>query len=355
MRRRGGRGWARPRSPAGSARRPAGAVVRSRAGPARTGRNVDPSDDRPSAVTRLKPIAPSSASASPPSGSIAASTPASSRTWVGGASSPSSTITPQYGRIGRQAPDRVDDRGGPRPGRHDHGARAHDAAAGVDGDGGAGARTTRAPPSPSRIRAPRRTASAANARHAAAGATGKPMSRRTPARPSARPGSSRRRSSGPTYVARKSGLPVGDRRGLRPEPRLVPAEGEDPGGLVGEAEVAFRRPGRELGPDLVGEPAVAREGLEVQRAQDRVRRIPDRAGVASRRARGDLVSLEQLDADATPRELGGERRADDAAPDDRDVGRRPPPRHGRRAQATPAPVAISASSPTRRSTSAAVL
>ena len=186
------------------------------------------------------------------------------------------------------------------------------------------ARTTRAL-IPVRIRAPRRTASAANARQAAAGAMGKPMSSRTAPRPSARPGSSRPRSSGPTYAAWKVGVALGDRCGLRPEPRLVPAEGEDPGGLVGEAEVAFRRPGRELGSDLLGEPAVAGEGLQVQHAEDRVRWIPDRAGVASRRARGDLVSLEQLDADAPPGELGGERRADDAAPDDRDVGSRPPP------------------------------
>ena len=34
-------------------------------------------------------------------------------------------------------PGRVDDRGGPRPGRHDHGPRAHDAVAGVHGNGGA--------------------------------------------------------------------------------------------------------------------------------------------------------------------------------------------------------------------------
>ncbi len=113
----------RRRSPAGNGRRRSrrrGSYSRASGS---NGRNVDPSDDRPPAVTRLNPVAPPASPASPASGSMAASMSASSSTCLGGDASSSSTITPQNGRIGRHAPVGSTIAGRPRARGDDHGPR----------------------------------------------------------------------------------------------------------------------------------------------------------------------------------------------------------------------------------------
>ena len=265
---------------------------------------------------------------------------------------------PRTGRIGRQPPDGSTISGVHGPGRHDHGARPHDVAAECP-------RATAAPAARTTVRAPRPRGSGRRGVTRERGerpARGGRCDGEADVEANAAPGPRRGRArAGAGRPARRT------RRGTRgwPPRSPRPAPGAAswsqprvriPAGSSARRNVAFRRVGRELGPDLVGEPAIAREGLEIQRAEDRVRRIPDRAGVASRRAGGDLA-VARTSSTLTPRPASSAASAVPTMPPPTIAtsGSRPRHRHARRAQATRAPVAISASSPTRRSTSAAVL
>ena len=322
-----GRGWAWRRSRAGSARRPA----RSRAlvvARVRLERQERRPERRP-AVRGHEAEARSRRPRPPPARRRARSRrrrrPPRGRA-VGGAAEPELDDHAPERQDRAPGPGRVDDRGGPRarPSRPRRPARTI-AVAGV-------ARQRRRPPHGRPARA-----------HAVRGSArlGGPRARRTPAprrparpgsrcrggrraRPSARPGSSRRRSSGPTYAARNVGVGRRDRRA--PAPGAASSSQPSvriPPGAVGEAERALRRVGREpsAGPrrrargSARGSRGTARRGPGRPGYHTAPELRPDAPAAISRRSYSSTLS-------AAPGELGGERRADDAAADDRDVGRR---------------------------------
>ena len=128
---------------------------------------------------------------------------------------------------------------------------------------------------------------------------------------------------------------VGERRLERRAGRALEQVGRSsgnsaaPGSSSSEQQQAGRL-GRQL--EAVAERAVVLERLLVERRQRRVERVLHDARVAPRRARGDRLALVEDDAGAALGQERGERAADDAAADDRDVRRRAHAPIGVRAQ-----------------------
>ena len=217
---------------------------------------------------------------------------ASSRTWRGGRFELQLDDHAPEREDRAPGAGRVDDLRRPRSGGDDDRPGRDDAIRGVDADRPRRPRARPAPWTPSRIVAPRRCASAANARLADAG-----RDREPDVEAHGRETVGEAGLEAPQVVrvrrtsASKSGLADADRGGLRPERVLVPPTVRIPAGSVVEPEVAARRVHRQLRGDLVGERPVARERLAIQGAEHGVGRVPDHARVAARGAGRDRPAL----------------------------------------------------------------
>ena len=254
----------------------------------------------------------------------AASVSAASRTCDGGPSSPSSTITPQNGRIGRHVPVGSTTSGVHGPAATTHGAGPDHAERGCDADRPAGLRDHgRRALRPRIVRAPR-----PGQRGERAGRGG-----RGDREPDVE--ADRGEVAGETRLQPPQGRGVDERRpelrvrhahrrGAAPAatPRRSPSS-RIPAGSSGRRKARSGRRGGELGRDLVG------EGRDTGRAT---------RGTAPRGSGSDgYQTTPELRPDAPaaiaarsssvtraprPARLRRERRADDPAADDRDVGRR---------------------------------